>query len=149
MKNLDGYRKEILKRIYLTILLCSVALIVLLICNFYLKYKFPTNDMASGYTMGFFIGIEIMCVYYMGKFIRAYYNPKILQNMYLRETDEREILIKMKSGKNIVPILSIIIVIVSFVVVYFNYAAFVTLQSVAFIQLVICCLLRMYWKYKI
>lgn len=148
MKSLDSYKKEIKKRISLMIIFCSVALIIMLICNFYLKGRLKIDSRLVDYTIGFFTGLEIVCAFYIGMLKRTYYNAEMLQKRYLKEIDEREILIRTKSGANIIPFLSMIIVIISFVVVYFNYSAFVTLQAVAMFQMVICFLLKMYWKQK-
>ena len=53
--------------------------------------------------------------------------------MYTKETDERMILIKMKSGANIIPIFSMVIVIVALIVAYVSYEAFLALMIVAFV----------------
>lgn len=80
---------------------------------------------------------------------RAYRNRDILEKMYTKETDERMILIRMKSGSNIIPIFSMVIVIVSLAVAYVSYEAFLALIIVAFVQLIFSKLLKVYWSKKI
>lgn len=149
MNKLEKYKKEIGFRINILLLLCILALLAVVIGNFYLKYKFPLKEDMTDYVVGFFIGIELTCVFYMSMFIKAYRNRDILEKMYTKETDERVILIKMKSGENIIPIFSMVIVIVSLIVAYVSYEAFLALMIVAIVQIIFSKLLKIYWSKKI
>ena len=149
MNKLEKYKKEIGFRINVPFLLCILALLAVVIGNFYLKYKFPLKEYMTDYVVGFFIGIELVCVFYMSIFIKAYRNKDILEKMYIKETDEREILIKMKSGANIIPIFSMVIVTVSLIVAYVSYEAFLALMIVAIVQIIFSKLLKIYWSKKI
>ena len=103
----------------------------------------------TDYVVGFFTGLELVSVFYMAMLIRAYRNRDILEKMYTKETDERMILIKMKSGANIIPIFSMVIVIVSLIVAYVSYEAFLALMIVAFVQIILSKTLKIYWSKKI
>ena len=149
MNKLEKYKKEIGFRINILLLLCIVALLAVVIGNFYLKYKFPLKEDMTDYVVGFFIGLELVSVFYMSIFMKAYRNRDILEKMYTKETDEREIVIKMKSGENIIPIFSMIIVIVSLIVAYISYEAFLALMIVAIVQIIFSKLLKLYWSKKI
>ena len=149
MNKLEKYKKEIGFRISILVLLCMVALLAVIIGNFYLKYKFPLKEDVTDYVVGFFIGLELVSVFYMSIFMKAYRNRDILEKMYTKETDEREIVIKMKSGENIIPIFSMIIVIVSLIVAYISYEAFLALMIVAIVQIIFSKLLKIYWSKKI
>ena len=108
MKNLQNYRKEIARRISLLLIFCITALLAIVLGAVFLKDISPNASDTTDYVLGFFTGIELVCIFYMGCLIRAYRDEKYLKEMYTKETDEREILIRMKSGKDIVPILSLI-----------------------------------------
>ena len=149
MNKLEKYKKEIGFRIIILVLLCIVALLAVIISNFYLKDKFPLKEDVTDYVVGFFTGLELVSVFYMGMLVRAYRNRDILEKMYTKETDERVILIKMKSGANIIPIFSMVIVIVSLLVAYVSYEAFLALMIVAFVQIVFSKILKIYWSKKI
>lgn len=69
--------------------------------------------------------------------------------MYGKETDEREILISMKSGSKIIPIFSMIIVISSMIVGFISYPAFLALNIVAFAQIILSKILKIYLSKKI
>ena len=149
MNKLEKYKKEIGFRISILLLLCILALLAVVIGNFYLKHTFPLKEDMTDYVVGFFIGLELVSVFYMSMFMKAYRNRDILEKMYTKETDEREIVIKMKSGENIIPIFSMVIVIVSLIVAYVSYEAFLALMIVAFVQIIFSKLLKLYWSKKI
>lgn len=149
MKNLQNYRKEIARRISLLVVFCVIALLAIVLGAAFLKdISLETTD-RTDYVLGFFTGIELVCVFYMGCLIRAYRDEKYLKEMYTKETDEREILIRMKSGKNIVPILSLVIAVIACVMSYVNYEVFIALTAVAIAQIIITLILKIYWSQKL
>lgn len=149
MKNLQNYRKEIARRISLLVVFCVIALLAIVLGADFLKdISLGTTD-RTDYVLGFFTGIELVCVFYMGCLIRAYRDEKYLKEMYTKETDEREILIRMKSGKDIVPILSLVIAVIACVMSYVNYEVFIALTAVAIAQIIITLILKIYWSQKL
>lgn len=149
MKNLQNYRKEIARRISLLVVFCVIALLAIVLGAAFLKDISPKTTDRTDYVLGFFTGIELVCVFYMGCLIRAYRDEKYLKEMYTKETDEREILIRMKSGKNIVPILSLVIAVIACVMSYVNYEVFIALTAVAIGQIIITLILKIYWSKKL
>lgn len=149
MKNLQNYRKEIARRISLLVVFCVIALLAIVLGADFLKDISPKTTDRTDYVLGFFTGIELVCVFYMGCLIRAYRDEKYLKEMYTKETDEREILIRMKSGKNIVPILSLVIAVIACVMSYVNYEVFIALTAVAIAQIFITLILKIYWSKKL
>lgn len=149
MKNLQNYRKEIACRISLLVVFCVIALLAIVLGADFLKDISPKTTDRTDYVLGFFTGIELVCVFYMGCLIRAYRDEKYLKEMYTKETDEREILIRMKSGKNIVPILSLVIAVIACVMSYVNYEVFIALTAVAIAQIIITLILKIYWSQKL
>ena len=79
MNKLEKYKKEIGFRISILVLLCMVALLAVIIGNFYLKYKFPLKEDVTYYVAVFFIGLELVSVFYMSMLGRAYRNRDILE----------------------------------------------------------------------
>lgn len=149
MKNLQNYRKEIARRISLLVVFCVTALLAIVLGAVFLKDISPSKADTTDYVLGFFTGIELVCIFYMGCLIRAYRDEKYLKEMYTKETDEREILIRMKSGKNIVPILSFVIAVIACVMSYVNYEVFIALTAVAIAQIIITVILKIYWSKKL
>lgn len=149
MKNLQNYRKEIARRISLLVVFCVTALLAIVIGAVFLKDISPSKADTTDYVLGFFTGIELVCLFYMGCLIRAYRDEKYLKEMYTKETDEREILIRMKSGKDIVPILSFVIAVIACVMSYINFEVFIALTAVAIAQIIITVILKIYWSKKL
>lgn len=149
MKNLQNYRKEIARRISLLVVFCVTALLAIVLGAVFLKDISPNASDTTDYVLGFFTGIELVCIFYMGCLIRAYRDEKYLKEMYTKETDEREILIRMKSGKNIVPIFSFVIAVIACVMSYVNYEVFIALTAVAIAQIIITVILKIYWSKKL
>lgn len=149
MKNLQNYRKEIARRISLLVVFCVTALLAIVLGAVFLKDISPSKADTTDYVLGFFTGIELVCVFYMGCLIRAYRDEKYLKEMYTKETDEREILIRMKSGKDIVPILSFVIAVIACVMSYINFEVFIALTAVAIVQIIITVILKIYWSKKL
>ena len=149
MKNLQNYRKEIARRISLLVVFCVTALLAIVLGAVFLKDISPSKADTTDYVLGFFTGIELVCVFYMGCLIRAYRDEKYLKEMYTKETDEREILIRMKSGKDIVPILSFVIAVIACVMSYINFEVFIALTAVAIAQIIITLILKIYWSKKL
>ncbi|PMC59750.1 hypothetical protein CJ208_06835 [Finegoldia magna] len=149
MKSLQNYRKEIARRISLLVVFCVTALLAIVLGAVFLKDISPSKADTTDYVLGFFTGIELVCLFYMGCLIRAYRDEKYLKEMYTKETDEREILIRMKSGKNIVPILSFVIAVIACVMSYVNYEVFIALTAVAIAQIIITVILKIYWSKKL
>lgn len=149
MKNLQNYRKEIARRISLLVVFCVTALLAIVLGAVFLKDISPSKADTTDYVLGFFTGIELVCLFYMGCLIRAYRDEKYLKEMYTKETDEREILIRMKSGKDIIPILSFVIAVIACVMSYVNYEVFIALTAVAIAQIIITLILKIYWSKKL
>lgn len=149
MKNLQNYRKEIARRISLLVIFCVTALLAIVLGAVFLKDISPNASDTTNYVLGFFTGIELVCVFYMGCLIRAYRDEKYLKEMYTKETDEREMLIRMKSGKDIVPILSLVIAVIACVMSYINFEVFIALTAVAIAQIIITLILKIYWSKKL
>lgn len=149
MKNLQNYIKEIARRISLLVVFCVTALLAIVLGAVFLKDISPSKADTTDYVLGFFTGIELVCLFYMGCLIRAYRDEKYLKEMYTKETDEREILIRMKSGKDIVPILSFVIAVIACVMSYVNYEVFIALTAVAIAQIIITVILKIYWSKKL
>ena len=88
-------------------------------------------------------------MFYIGKLAKVYRDTNALRKMQIKESDEREMLIRMKSGANIVPFFSMLIVIAAFVYAYIDYKVFVVLQVVALAQIILSKFLKIYWQRKI
>ena len=127
-------------------MLIAVALVFVIIGNVLLKDRGQTVESVRGFATGLSIGIELVCVFQLGKLWKMLKDEDVLKEVYIREHDEREALIQMKSGLHVIPILSFIILICAMLVGFFNDIIFYTLVIVGIGQILIALALKIYWK---
>ncbi|EPH10896.1 hypothetical protein [Facklamia hominis] len=144
--NLEKYRREIKNRVSVYQALIAVALVFVIIGNVLLKDRGQTVETVRGFATGLFIGIELVCVFQLGKLWKMLKDEEVLKEVYIREHDEREALIQMKSGLHVIPVLSFIILICAILVGFFNDTIFYTLVVVGIGQILIALALKIYWK---
>lgn len=144
--NLEKYRREIKNRVSVYQALIAVALVFVIIGNVLLKDRGQTVETVRGFATGLFIGIELVCVFQLGKLWKMLKDEEVLKEVYIREHDEREALIQMKSGFHVIPVLSFIILICAILVGFFNDTIFYTLVVVGIGQILIALALKIYWK---
>lgn len=149
MKNLDSYKQSLEKRRVALVVLMSICSIAILALCFYVRVAIPEKEYLTGYATGFFIGIELGCVFFLARLCKAMRDHEALKSMYLKETDERNILIRTKSGFPLIVYLSTMLFLIGLIVGYFNYTAFLTITAVAIGQIVISLLLKLYWTHKL
>lgn len=144
--NLEKYRREIKNRVSVYQALIAVALVFVIIGNVLLKDRGQMVETVRGFATGLFIGIELVCVFQLGKLWKMLKDEEVLKEVYIREHDEREALIQMKSGLHVIPVLSFIILICAILVGFFNDTVFYTLVVVGIGQILIAFALKIYWK---
>ena len=96
--NLEKYRREIKNRVSVYQALIAVALVFVIIGNVLLKDRGQMVESVRGFATGLFIGIELVCVFQLGKLWKMLKDEEVLKEVYIREHDEREALIQMKSA---------------------------------------------------
>lgn len=144
--NLEKYRREIKNRVSVYQALIAVALVFVIIGNVLLKDRGQMVETVRGFATGLFIGIELVCVFQLGKLWKMLKDEEVLKEVYIREHDEREALIQMKSGLHVIPVLSFIILICAILVGFFNDTVFYTLVVVGIGQILIAFALKIYCK---
>ena len=147
--NLDTYSGQLKSREKIYKLYIGLALIFIFIGERLVKDKFAYNDFIFGFIYGLVIGMEIFCVGKVIKINKARDDYSLLRKMYIEENDERQILIRLKSGYPILVNLSLAIFLFAILAGFINKAVFVTLLSVGVFQLVVSKAIKLYWTRKI
>lgn len=147
--NLDTYSEELKSREKIYKFYISLAIIFIFIGEAFLKDKFAYNDFIFGFVYGLLIGMEIFCVGKVIKINKARDDYSLLRQMYIEENDERQILIRLKSGYPILTNLSLAIFLFAILAGFINKAVFITLLSVGVIQLLVSKAIKLYWTRKI
>ena len=147
--NLDTYSEELKSREKIYKFYISLAIIFIFIGEAFLKDKFAYNDFIFCFVYGLLIGMELFCFGKVIKINKARDDYSLLRQMYIEENDERQILIRLKSGYPILTNLSLAIFLFAILAGFINKAVFVTLLSVGVFQLLVSKAIRLYWRRKI
>lgn len=147
--NLDTYSGQLKSRERIYKLYIGLTLIFIFIGERLLKDKFAYNDFIFGFIYGLVIGMELFCVGKVIKINKARDDYSLLKQMYIEENDERQILIRLKSGYPILVNLSLAIFLFAILAGFINKAVFVTLLSVGVFQLLVSKAIKLYWTRKI
>lgn len=148
MNELEQYRNELKKRQALALIFVILGLAFSALGNVFLRANVPGTPIFNIITVAGII-FELICVGYMGVNLRKMRNDEILQAAYIRENDEREAAIRMKSGRPVITVLSMVLVGASLIVDAFSITAFIALQSAAAFQLIAAFALTGYWSHKL
>lgn len=144
--NLENYRVELEKRLKLYQAYIGFALIFWAIGNIIFKDYSSISDSTLGFINGLTLGIEIVCVFWVFRIRKALRDENLLRELYIKEYDERENLVKLKSGSILISKIAITIFIISILTSFFNIVVFYTLVITGIFLLLVSLLLKIYWR---
>lgn len=144
--NLEKYRGELIKKEKIYKAFIGFAMAFLGSGRFLLKGNLVVNDSVLGFLTGLVLGVNFICLYLIFKTKKALQDKKLLKEMYIKEYDERERFIKLKSASSIISILAVGIFIVSILASYINIVVFYTLAITGGFLLLVGLVLKFYWR---
>lgn len=93
---MEEFRKKVEKRLRIDTMFCGSAMAMYLALMFLTK---GASDFAQGISLGVFCGLEIVAVYHLAKTFSVLHNEDKLKEMYIAETDERNIAIAKETSQ--------------------------------------------------
>lgn len=144
--NLGKYRQDLIKKEKIYKAFIGFAMAFLGLGRFLLKETPVFNDLSSGFLTGLILGMNLICLYLIFNTNKALKDERLLKEMYIREYDERENFIKLKSASYIISILALGIFIVSIFASYINIIVFYTLVFTGVFILLVGLVLKIYWR---
>lgn len=93
---MEKFRKKVEKRLKIDAMICTCSLALYFALIFLTK---GASDFAQGVSMGVFIGMEFVAVYNLARTYAALHNEEKLKEMYIKETDERNIAIQKETSQ--------------------------------------------------
>lgn len=149
MINFSEYQKIVRLRLKGLDCLIGLTLLIMILDHYYLKSLDLVNQTTTDFVSGFIVGLLLVLAVYTIRLRNKYKNTTELEKFYIKEHDEREILIRMKSGSNVIRFLSLILLVISIPIGYINETIFFTIVAVIFFNLLISFLLKLYWSKKL
>ena len=148
---MERYKKTLKTRIALfrIVILLNVILSVTLrlLDN---KGKIPNSVRnITDFQTGFMLSLAIVSLFILIKYCKLLKNERMLREAYLKETDERMILIRSKAGMPALLITSVIMIFAGIIAGYFNIIVFYSLLVTGVCQLLLGVCLKFYYMHKL
>lgn len=139
---MENYRKIIQQRLMtmgIFMMSCGIIFIVGGISGLFEKYK-PDGDFGdflSGFQMGILSALILLCTFSLARYIMALRSEKVLKEVYIKETDERNMKISELTGINLHRAVCFPLLFSDVIAGYFSAEVFFTLLAVVlFISIV-------------
>lgn len=146
--NTENFRAKVKKRLGMAAAYNGLLLVVFAF-NFLFGKELQVPDFSKGFVGGVCIGIQLVMLYFVGKYIRALKNGENLKAMYIEENDERAELIARKVGQMGFTVVLGAVSLGMVVFVFINQIVFFTLLAVTGLISLMSVILKLYYERKI
>lgn len=139
---MENFKDSIRRRIRFGSLYCSMVLLVIGAMNIFEIEETHGLD----FVMGMLIGLEFLAIFFIFRYAFALKDEKKLKEMYIKENDEREKVLRQKSGGTIILILLATLIIALGISVFFNIIVFYTLYAVLMFMALTAVVVKLIYK---
>lgn len=148
---MERYKKTLKTRIALFRIVILLNVILSVSLRFMdTKGKIPNAVRnITDFQTGFMLGLAIVSLFILIKYCKLLKNERMLREAYLKETDERMILIRSKAGMPALLITSVIMISAGIIAGYFNIIVFYSLLAAGVCQLLLGVCLKFYYMHKL
>lgn len=105
-------------------------------------------NFVKGFQIGAFVGLELVLVYFIAKYLGSMKNDKSLKNLYIEENDERNIMIMQNTGAMGMSICNIGLAFATVIAGFFNQIAFFSLLAATVFTGLVKVLFKLYYHRK-
>ena len=136
---MERYKKTLKTRIALFRIVIFLNVILSVSLRFMdTKGKIPNAVRnITDFQTGFMLGLAIVSLFILIKYCKLLKNERMLKEAYLKETDERMILIRSKAGMPALLITSVLMISAGIIAGYFNIIVFYSLLATGVCQLLL------------
>lgn len=142
---MEEFRKKIERRFKLDRMLCLCNLAIYFMIKFLTK---GASDFAQGISMGVFVVMELFAAYSLSRTFTALRNEEKLKEMYINETDERNIAIQRETSQKGATISMVGTAIAAIVAGFFDEKICFTLVAVLLFSALVTIILNAYYDRK-
>lgn len=142
---MEEFRKKVRKRSIIYSVLCCFSLIIYLVLKFLTK---DTSDFSQGLAMGVWIGLEIVAVVNVTRMSAALKDEKKLKEMYIRETDERNLEIQRLTAQKSYTISTTGIAVAAIVAGFFDFRICIALCFSLLFSSLVTLIVNAYYNKK-
>lgn len=148
---MERYKKTLKTRIALFRIVIFLNVILSVSLRFMdTKGKIPNAVRnITDFQTGFMLGLAIVSLFILIKYCKLLKNERMLKEAYLKETDERMILIRSKAGMPALLITSVLMISAGIIAGYFNIIVFYSLLATGVCQLLLGVSLKFYYMHKL
>lgn len=142
---MEDFRKKVEWRFKLDTMVCLCSLALYFMLKFLTK---GASDFAQGISMGVFIGMELVAVYNLARTFTALRNEEKLKEMYINETDERNIAIQKETSQKGSIISTVGTAIAAIAAGFFDEKICFSLSAVLLFSALVTIIVNAYYKRK-
>lgn len=139
------FREKLEKKVRIYSLFACFSCLVFFGCNFIFE---GASDFAKGLITGFFSGIMLVMIYYLSQMFAALKNEAKLKEMYIAETDERNIAIGKETASSATIVSMMCTALAAIVAGFINVTVCITLAAALFFSAIITVSMRAYYNKK-
>lgn len=141
------YRERVKKGMITGVIFILAVIVLEIILNIVLTDS--PNAVSKYFSYGFFTGVIIVAIYYIGKSIKALKNDDKLKEMYIEENDERNIEVQRRASQLALKIILASFAIGILVASHLDYKIYKVLLYVILCSTAIIGITTAYYKKKI
>lgn len=139
------FREKLERKLKLHSLFTCSSILIFFGCKFLLD---GTSDFAEGLITGFFSGIMIVAIYNLSRMFAALKNEEKLKEMYIAETDERNIAIGKETASTATIISVMLTALAAIVAGFINITVCITLAAALLFWAIVTVSVRSYYNKK-